>query len=289
MAMAVTNYLWDDDNIVLETDEADATLAQYTYEPEVYGNLISERRGGQTYQHHYDALGSTRILTDENGQITDTFEYDAWGNEVARTGAIETPFRWLGKTGYSSSAASGVWVRRRLYNKELGRWSAVDPLGLTDALNVYLYSRNEPVSVSDPSGLKCGPANRIGTKYGCFCGVNRKAQCVKRKKCTKCNCYIPRPSPPNPVPIDRLDIACLDHDCCLASEQSWWTIFICYSVCNKAFCAKVDAIDCKVLYPRDGRKEADCNNAKDRIDKVFCVAFHPPKTPKALPKTPKTL
>ena len=76
----------------------------YTNESQDYGNLISQYRKGPTIwvpsYYQYDALGSTRVLTDESGNATDTYTYDAWGNEVAVSGSTVNPFRWVGQVGY---------------------------------------------------------------------------------------------------------------------------------------------------------------------------------------------
>ena len=37
-------YIWDGQNVLVETDGSNATLAVYTLEPKPYGNLISQRR-----------------------------------------------------------------------------------------------------------------------------------------------------------------------------------------------------------------------------------------------------
>ena len=48
--MARTYFLWDpvEDNIIEEFDEAGNTIADYTTEPYLYGDLISRHRDGQS-------------------------------------------------------------------------------------------------------------------------------------------------------------------------------------------------------------------------------------------------
>ncbi len=77
--MAVRRFHWDmvNDCVSHETDENGNVLVEYTYEPAPYGPLISETRHGVAYTHHYDALGSTTMLTDDSGNVTDTFLHDA--------------------------------------------------------------------------------------------------------------------------------------------------------------------------------------------------------------------
>ena len=52
--------------------------AEYTAEPGLYGNIISQNWGGVESQLHYDAQGSTLAVTDDNQSVTDTFAYTAF-------------------------------------------------------------------------------------------------------------------------------------------------------------------------------------------------------------------
>lgn len=155
--MAKLRFHWDpvNDCVTHETDGAGNTLVRYTNEPSAFGPLISETRNGTTYAHHYDALGSTTILTDDSGAVTDTFQEDAWGNRVARTGTTPTRYTWVGRWGYQddSAAIGGYYVRARSYQPAVARWSAVDPLpSMLQAL--YLYLQNNSISDADASGLQ---------------------------------------------------------------------------------------------------------------------------------------
>ena len=67
-----TNYIWDENNLLAEADGSNVVQTVYTNEPEQYGNLISSRISGTTSYHHFDALGSTRQLTNAAGTVTDT-------------------------------------------------------------------------------------------------------------------------------------------------------------------------------------------------------------------------
>lgn len=154
--MPVTNYVWNPlhDSYLRETDENDETTAVYTVEPVPYGRVVSQRRDEETSYFHYDALGSTRELTDEAEQLTDTNIYDAWGVNLASTGTIETPFRYVGEWGYyADQEVNANYVRRRAYKPADGRWMSEDPAGYVDGPNQYLYVRNNPVNHLDASGL----------------------------------------------------------------------------------------------------------------------------------------
>lgn len=164
--MPKTRYVWDEDNISHETDEEGNVTAAYTYAPKQYGELVSERRDGHAYRHYYDGLGSTIAMTDETGAVTDTFAYDAWGEEIDRTGNTPTPFSWIAKLGYYLDATlHSQSVRRRRYAPDVARWCGVDPFlanrveismldnhVLYSIASSYEYSDNNPLNARDPSG-----------------------------------------------------------------------------------------------------------------------------------------
>lgn len=155
--MARTNYLWDavNDTLLLETDEAGNNIAEYTHEPGQFGPLISQRRDGQTRYHHYDGQRSTRALTDEAGNVTDRYIYDAWGNELARTGTTPNPFGYKGELGYyANPETDDLYVRARTYDPRIARWLAQDPIGYHGSdWTLYEYASNTPIERTDPSGL----------------------------------------------------------------------------------------------------------------------------------------
>ena len=103
---------------------------------------------------HFDALGSTRELTDSSETVTDTFLYDAWGNEVSRTGTTVIPFTWNGMWGYYWDADTGTFqVRARPLEPEIAVWLVIDPIGFgTGDVNLYRYVANSPTNFIDPTG-----------------------------------------------------------------------------------------------------------------------------------------
>jgi len=157
--MPVINYVWDADNdaYLMETDDIHATSAVYTNEPEQFGQLISQRRQSTSSYYHFDAIGSTRELTDTAENVTDTNLFDAWGTSLTSTGMTEYSFRYVGQHGYYSDASSNsIYVRARNYCPDASRWLSRDPLGPFVGMNLYHYSQNRPVQLIDPSGLLPG-------------------------------------------------------------------------------------------------------------------------------------
>lgn len=157
--MPVSNYFWDmeNDNVLMEKDDADATTAVYTNEPGLYGKLISQHRDGETYFHHYDGGGDTRVVTDENENVVETATYSAFGEVVEKTNSIVNPFGYKGAFGYyTNGEISDIYVRARSYEPKIGRWLSRDPIGFEGSQwNVYEYADGAPTFRTDPSGFGC--------------------------------------------------------------------------------------------------------------------------------------
>jgi len=168
--MPTTNYIWDEENILAETDGSNVVQTVYTNEPQQYGNLVSTRLPvagtPTTVYHHFDAIGSTRQLTNAAGSTTDTMIYDAWGNVVNRTGATDAMLRWVGEIGYYFDRENGlVSVRERIYGPAVARWITADPSGFADGLNRYAYVVNQVLQLVDPSGRFCVPTKCNGGTF----------------------------------------------------------------------------------------------------------------------------
>jgi len=70
------------------------------------GSLVSREKydSGRRiacYTYHFDGLGSTLVLTDEYGQVSDRYTYDAWGNVTHTYGTTDdNPYQYVGQLGY---------------------------------------------------------------------------------------------------------------------------------------------------------------------------------------------
>lgn len=112
----------------------------------------------QTSYYHYDGLGSTQLLTDEDGNVTDSYANTAFGEPVSTGAANPTPnpFQYVGQLGSYLDADTGdCYVRARVYRPVLARWLSQDPKGFAaHNANLYRYVVNRPTSSGDPSGLE---------------------------------------------------------------------------------------------------------------------------------------
>ncbi|MFZ6736074.1 RHS repeat-associated core domain-containing protein, partial [Undibacterium sp. Ji42W] len=153
----VTNYLVDDTfeyaQTVQETTSQGAATESIGY---VWGNgLIQQSRSGQLSYYHADALGSAKVLTDSSGNVTDAYQYDAFGEVTNRSGATANNYRYTGE--YFDDSISLQYNRARWYSANVGRFVSVDSFSgnLTEpsSLNKYLYASSNPINYRDPSGL----------------------------------------------------------------------------------------------------------------------------------------
>jgi len=105
----------------------------------VQGEIVSEIRNGVRRDYVPDPLGSTVALLDGSQNRTDTWEYWPYGEVRARTGAISTPFQFVGSLGYYRDSATRTYIRARHYRQGLGRWQAEDPLGYWPGPTLHAY------------------------------------------------------------------------------------------------------------------------------------------------------
>ena len=111
-------------------------------------------REGKACYYHYDGHGNVRFLTDNDGNITDSYSYDAYGNLLQKKGTTENDFLY---TGEQYNANTGLYyLRARYMDPSTGTFTSMDrwPGSLSDpvSLHKYLYANANPVTYSDPSG-----------------------------------------------------------------------------------------------------------------------------------------
>jgi RHS repeat-associated protein len=104
-----------------------------------------------------------RLLTDAAATVTDTYDYDAFGNLISRTGTTSNDYLY---TGEQFDANLGFYyLRARYLNPSNGRFATIDTFEGIPAdplsLHTYTFCGNNAASCIDPSG-NIGIADAIG-------------------------------------------------------------------------------------------------------------------------------
>ena len=140
----------------------------------IYGaGLIYETKDDEIYYHHYNNLGSTMYLTDDDGEILASYTYGTYGELLSGDNTL-THYLYNGRAGVSTDDNGLYYMRKRYYNTDIKRFINSDILtGSIDnsqSLNRYSYVQGNPVSYTDPFGLSpmSGFFSGTGLAHGIF-------------------------------------------------------------------------------------------------------------------------
>jgi RHS repeat-associated protein len=163
---ATTQYLVDDLNPtgyaqVVEELTGTAVMRRYTYGLQRISQTQLLNGAWTTSFYGYDGFGTVRQLTDPTGAVTDTYDYDAWGNAVNATGSTPNNYRYRGEQ-YDPDLRL-YYLRARYLNPLSGKFLTTDPKKykpLDSQHNPadprkshgYIYAGANPIDLFDPSG-----------------------------------------------------------------------------------------------------------------------------------------
>jgi len=98
-----------------------------------------------------DMIGTTRFMSDANGQPVAPAAHTAFGE---RDSGTNHRYGYAGAWGYQAhDEFPFLHVGWRYYDPATGRFLQRDPVGISAVLNAYAYVRNNPLNKIDPSGL----------------------------------------------------------------------------------------------------------------------------------------
>ncbi|KPA13256.1 RHS repeat-associated core domain protein [Candidatus Magnetomorum sp. HK-1] len=121
----------------------------------VYGQGLEYAIGtdGKDYHYHYDGIGNTVAITDQDEEIVNLYAYSPYGEVLYSIETVPNSFKYVGKEGVMDDGNGLYYMRARYYDPMLGRFISRDPIGHEGGLNLYAYAGNNPVMFVDPSGL----------------------------------------------------------------------------------------------------------------------------------------
>ena len=160
-------FIWDGNNIVLEkiAFAGGATrMCEYFWGTDKSGTeqgaggvegLLAVSIDGVFYIPCYDHNGNIVLYVSELGRIAAQYTYDPYGNITDMSGALATQFSFGFSTKYHDREIGMIGYQRRFLLSALGRWLNRDPIEEEGGENLYLFCRNNGISLFDIMGLKC--------------------------------------------------------------------------------------------------------------------------------------
>jgi RHS repeat-associated protein len=167
------SYVYDPDGLRVQQD-AGGTYTNYTIDPDSgFGDVIEDRsyngtlearydygddlidmqRSGGTSWYLFDGHGSTMQLASTAGSVTDSYEYDAYGDLLSHSGSTQNVYL------YDAQCQDGTglyYLRARYMDPSRGEFLGQDPFGGDDedpvSLHRYLYCDDNAVMNEDESG-----------------------------------------------------------------------------------------------------------------------------------------
>ena len=154
----MTEYINDinrENTEVLAEYGADEKVRQaYTYGESGIGERVSVDKSEESSYYLYDGRNSVTGILTETANLTNSYQYDPYGNLTSGTA---DGVNYYGYNGESTNVKTGLqYLRARYYDAENGTFTTEDSdLGTTEnplTRNRYDYTTNNPLNYSDPTG-----------------------------------------------------------------------------------------------------------------------------------------
>jgi RHS repeat-associated protein len=148
-----TSYVYDQAGNVVFEIQGTSWVTTYIY---FAGALRAQYKNGVTSFMHRDHLGSTRLVTAMNQSVSDNLDYLPFGEQIA--GSSASIHKFTGKERDSESGLDNFGARYD--SSSMGRFMSPDPIYIEEQkmldpqqLNLYSYVRNNPLNLTDSTGM----------------------------------------------------------------------------------------------------------------------------------------
>ena len=162
---AVERYIYDGDNLVIQTNAALAPVREYSYYPGIdHPHAVRNSATGAVFYYLTSGAGNVTALVNQSGQVANQYEYAPFGETIAVSEQVAQPFRFAAR---EFDVETGLYYNRaRYYDPRMARFISEDPIGLAGGVNEYAYVGNDPLNARDPSGLSDDDC-RVSNKNAC--------------------------------------------------------------------------------------------------------------------------
>jgi RHS repeat-associated protein len=146
-------FFWSGGRIREERDTNGVVIKRFFAQ----GVRLETGTNAGSYYYTRDHLGSIREVTDVTGHVRARYAYEPFGRRTKVSGDLDADFGFAGM--FWSGEANLAIAHFRVYDPQLGRWLSRDRLRNAEVKqgpNLYAYVANNPVNLTDPSGLAGG-------------------------------------------------------------------------------------------------------------------------------------
>jgi RHS repeat-associated protein len=168
-ASGTTKYIHDGNQPALAIAPSGST--SYANDP-ITGRTLLETSPAGTVSLTADRLGSTTAVVGSSGTTLSRYAYAPFGVTTVTNPSAST--NDIGYAGDQQTTPGLDHTAARYYSPALNRFISQDPAGLTAGQNLYTYSLDNPINLSDPSGLDPNPGNAYDTVAGTVSSALRR-------------------------------------------------------------------------------------------------------------------
>ena len=144
-----TYFLYDGIVPVVEIDSSANVIATNAFGS---NGLVSRREGSTSVFYSFDSEGNVAQRSDASGTVFSNHLFSAHGGVLG--GISVDPFGHKAQVGYYTDNETGLQLlTHRYYDPNSGRFLTRDPISYSGGVNLYGYTRNNPVNFIDPLGL----------------------------------------------------------------------------------------------------------------------------------------